>query len=505
MDPIRVFISYCHVDAIWLAEWENEAQALPNPKCLLKQWERAFEESVEFWYDRGNRDGLRGGDLWEKRIFDEIDRSDIAVLLITQDFMLSPFIKNKELPRIKEKFNSNELLVLPVLAQPTRKGDLEKHDLFKLQWTPDSSTSLSRIYEDSKTKFEEAKIQVLDALELMIDKVKKRRDIANKVKNQDIKSASPKENSTQTSKTNGLTKQRKKLVFGAEIAAAAVIIIIFFIMLPKGKSSDIVQLVQEEHIEKQVPQPEISKEMAPTGFTVISSSSSPEPEKKPQNMVWIEGGTFMMGSENGENTEKPAHKVTVNGFYMDKTDVTQEEYNSVMRNNPSHFKDCPECPVEEISWDEAKKYCEKVNKRLPTEAEWEYACKAGSTTKYYWGNEMNGEYAWYEANSEKMTHPVGQKKPNSFGLYDMIGNVREWCNDWYDENYYSNSPLQNPKGPMQKPKSPMQNPKGPIEDTYHYRVLRGGYWNGRDNMRCACRDGYLPAYRNDGVGFRCVQ
>ena len=220
---------------------------------------------------------------------------------------------------------------------------------------------------------------------------------------------------------------------------------------------------------------------------VIAADSSNMPPI--EGMVWIEGGTFMMGSNDGESNEKPVHQVTVSGFYMSKYEVTQAEYEQVMGNNPSKFTDCPTCPVENVSWHDAVAYCEKVGKRLPTEAEWEYACRAGSTGKYYWGDAMDGSYAWYSDNSGGKTHPVGQKLPNAGGLYDMSGNVWEWCSDWYDENYYSSSPAQNPLG----------------ASGGSSRVLRGGSWDDFiDFYRSAGRNYYGPDYRDGYGGFRVV-
>ena len=212
-------------------------------------------------------------------------------------------------------------------------------------------------------------------------------------------------------------------------------------------------------------------------------------EEKIKNMVRIPAGTFVMGSNDGESDEKPARQVTVSGFYMDKTEVTQEQYERVMGNNPGTFKGCPTCPVEMVSWNDAKAYCEKVGKRLPTEAECEYAARAGTSTKYYWGNDMDGDYAWYYNNANSKTHPVGQKKPNAFGLYDMCGNVWEWCSDWYDKNYYRSSPADNPQGAA----------------TGSCRVLRGGSWrNGDYSLRSAGRGWNYPDNRLGYVGFRCA-
>jgi formylglycine-generating enzyme required for sulfatase activity len=158
-------------------------------------------------------------------------------------------------------------------------------------------------------------------------------------------------------------------------------------------------------------------------------------------LVLIPAGSFMMGDENGYNNEKLVHKVNITKpFYLGKYEVTQEQWEAVMGNNPCHFKG-PKNPVEQVSWNDCQKFLEKLNEKvgggrfsLPTEAQWEYACRAGSTTKYCFGNDKSGlgEYAWYdESEGDKtrsagdQTHPVGRKKPNAWGLYDMHGNVGE--------------------------------------------------------------------------------
>ncbi len=145
------------------------------------------------------------------------------------------------------------------------------------------------------------------------------------------------------------------------------------------------------------------------------------------NIVMIPAGEFMAGEPDS------LKGMVLSAFYIDKYEVTQREYEQVMGNNPSEFKGCDNCPVEQVTWFEAKEYCEKVGKRLPTEWEWEKAAKAGTTTTFYWGESksMANDYAWYDKNSED-THPVGKKKPNKYGLYDMAGNVWEWTSSDYD-------------------------------------------------------------------------
>ena len=234
-------------------------------------------------------------------------------------------------------------------------------------------------------------------------------------------------------------------------------------------------------------------------------------------MVLIPAGTFMMGSpeneKNGKSDERQ-HEVTITQpFYMGKYHVTQEQFEILTGKKPSLFKGKRKNPVETVNWFEAVEYCEKLNKQagavklrfaLPTEAQWEYACRAGTQTRFYFGDDESEaeQYAWYEQNAGRGTegvgtHPVGQKKPNSFGLYDMHGNIFDWCLDWYDSKYYSNSPKEDPAGP---PKGEMIKATNSID-----RVLRGGSW-GSPVLECqSSYRGYIsPEDRSPGGGIRVV-
>jgi sulfatase modifying factor 1 len=182
-------------------------------------------------------------------------------------------------------------------------------------------------------------------------------------------------------------------------------------------------------------------------------------EKTGMVFVRIPGGTFKMGSENGNDDERPVHEVKINGFYISKHEVTQAAWRKVMAKSPSRFTGEAN-PVESVSGNDCAIFCSMADVRLPTEAEWEYACRAGTNTEYYWGDRPDGAYVWNNENSAKTTHPAGQKKPNGFGLYDMSGNVWELCQDLYGSDYYASSPNDNPKGP----------------ESGKSHVLRGGCW-----------------------------
>jgi len=255
---------------------------------------------------------------------------------------------------------------------------------------------------------------------------------------------------------------------------------------------------------------ESSAVSAVTTLTVSSPSVS---------MVSISAGSF----NNGTST------VTLSAFHMSKYDITQSQYQAITGNNPSYFSgnsDAASCPVEEVTWYDAVEFCNKLSTaggltpvytitgrtpatgypivsatvsatwtnngyRLPTEAQWEYACRAGTATTYFWGNTSGDPdattetYAWYASNSNNTTHGVGQKLPNPWGLYDIVGDVCQWCWDWYG-SYSSGA---------------QTDPTGPSSGTY--RVTRGGCWGGSSNILASAFRSYLiPCGGNFGIGFR---
>ena len=173
--------------------------------------------------------------------------------------------------------------------------------------------------------------------------------------------------------------------------------------------------------------------------------------------IFVQGGCFQMGDTfgDGDADEKPVHEACVKDFYMGKYEVTQWQWKILISNNPSKFQNGDNYPIEQVSWNDTQEFLKLLIAatgkfyRLPTEAEWEYAARSGGKKEKWAGTSSKdfGDYVWFSGNSESQTHPVGQKKPNSLGLYDMSGNVLEWVQDWYDEKYYRNSPGNNPKGP----------------------------------------------------------
>lgn len=242
-------------------------------------------------------------------------------------------------------------------------------------------------------------------------------------------------------------------------------------------------------------------------------------------LVLIPAGEFLMGSPEGEFAnrfgEQPQHRVRITKpFWLGRYEVTQAEYSQVMETNPSGFSDKGEWkekvvgldprrfPVENVSWDDAVEFCRKLSAlpaersagrvyRLPTEAEWEHACRAGTTGPFHFGDQLNGVQANCDGNDRYGTDTkgpflrrpttVGSYPANPFGLFDMHGNILEWCHDWYDEDYYR--------------KSPVEDPPGPEQGTT--RVRRGGSWYSPGGLcRAATRHRVVPSYRSDDLGFR---
>ncbi len=254
---------------------------------------------------------------------------------------------------------------------------------------------------------------------------------------------------------------------------------------------------------------------AQTPFEIVTKSGV--------EMIYLPGGAFMMGSAQGNPDEAPVHKVEVSAFLIDKVEVTQEMFAKVQLPNPSHWQDSPRKPVERVRWRDAKQYCNERSLleglkpcydektadwdcdssasgyRLPTEAEWEYACRAGSTESYDFGSaDKLRQHSWFADNAENKTHPVGQKRANRWGIFDLYGNVSEWCEDVYSPTYYKESPPSDPLGPS--------NPGKDVK-----RVIRGGSWKSSADMcRTAFRQGERTGntdacFLTDYCGFRCVR
>ena len=231
-------------------------------------------------------------------------------------------------------------------------------------------------------------------------------------------------------------------------------------------------------------------------------AASPSPSKSPAaaperpGMAFVPAGEFMMGTtkddpnlfEHEVEAETPRHPVNVKAFYIDKTEVSHAQFEKFQPGHPRDERSaCDECPMTNVTWFDAKAYCESQGKRLPTEAEWEKAAKGGGDGKQ---PEPFGEHAWFNGNAIKGTKPVGKTKPNGYGIHDMLGNVREWTADWYDPGYYELSPKDDPKGP----------------DKGERKVERGGaFFLPKRSVTTTIRYNHPPTFRLYFLGFRCAQ
>lgn len=244
-------------------------------------------------------------------------------------------------------------------------------------------------------------------------------------------------------------------------------------------------------------------------FVLSIASLAPGRGSNP-GMVSVPKGCFQMGSSSGERDEKPVHEVCLDAFRMDRTEVTNAQFARIVGRNP-HVDDgtCyvwkgaawspgvlplnftgPDQPVVCVDHEQARDYCHKLRESLPTEAQWEYAARAGTQGDSSWSSAVElGRHAWFRDNSDGSTHPVAKKRPNAWGLHDMLGNAWEWVDDWYAATYYGESPVANPRGP----------------DGGAYRVYRGGGWFSAAQGSGPTVRGSLSGKRNrSSLGFRCV-
>lgn len=264
---------------------------------------------------------------------------------------------------------------------------------------------------------------------------------------------------------------------------AALRFTLVLLVLFAGVTQGFAQKKKKKEKEKDITLPMVSKEFL---------------DSIQNNLVWVTGGRFVMGDDGGEADEKPAHEVVVDGFAISKYPVTQRQWTVIMGSNPSEFTGCDQCPIDRVSWDDAQKFIAILNKltgkyySLPTEAEWEYAAKGGLEGKgfRYSGSDDIDQVGWYTGNSNRRPHVVGEKAPNELGLYDMTGNMWEWCQDWYAKFYYELNEKYSPTGPS----------------SGAGRVRRGGSWFTQAiNCRVTTRNNVQQDYKDDSGTFRLVQ
>ncbi len=275
------------------------------------------------------------------------------------------------------------------------------------------------------------------------------------------------------------------------------------LILILGCSSE--QAKESKNVQDEISDLKDSQESFKFEPVSINPEDKPIADNAPEGMVFIKGGCFILGNNFAQVDEAPEHEVCVDDFYLDIYEVTQSRWEKIMGFNPSKFIG-PDRPVEQVTFYDVQEFAETSEGkcRIPTEAEWEYAARGHADSRYFWGNMMNGEYAWFEDNSNGRTHPVGQKKSNQFGVYDIMGTVWEWVSDWYDAAY---------------PRGKQINPTGVIKG--NYKVVRGGAFDSSaGGLRITNRTWLHPKNKvfpkvttygqamneiYNYVGFRCAQ
>jgi formylglycine-generating enzyme required for sulfatase activity len=402
---------------------------------------------VDSWDDTR----LQGGDDWPTEIDQALAAATVAVLFISQHFLASDFIRREELPRILAREQAGKLTVLPIFLRPSTVEDVEFS--FIDQQGKTCKTKLSRFQGYGTPQKPLLKLSRSDREQIYVKLSQRIRALGEQ--------------------ETGQNERRRSL------------------------SEDLEAAYQRK------------EDLRSTGQdTVLPLSPVPGLRDKLRDgslgpaMVWLPGGTFRMGDDSSPyDYEKSVHEVTVSAFSIGQYPVTFEEYDkfceATRRSKPSDRSwGRATRPVIDISWSDAAAYCEWLSQqtgmhyRLLTEAEWEYACRAGNTARYCFGDDEQrlGDYAWYSSNAGGQTHPVGEKLPNAWHLYDMHGNVWEWVRDWYGA--YSSEPQRDPSG----------------RESGSIRVYRGGGWHlGADYCRSAYRRYWLPDYRLHDLGFRLAR
>ena len=508
---IKIFIAYSQKDRAALDDLRTHAAP------LLRQG------NIQIW-DDGE---IVAGEVWDEAIKANLEKADIILLLLSSHSLASEYFYNKEVKDALKRHEAGEAHVVPIILSACL---WKKTPLAKLQGLPTGMTPISKWpnRDDAWNDVWMGLSDLVDELERVevepktVSKEKKYEKEPPEKQTLNLQKSAPgEEHAWEFTVDNGTVSVYEKFLArfpdGFYAAAAQE-------RLENFKADEIAWEFAQEDGRESAIQKYLDK--YPDGLHALSAKvkihvfekdrinaagqkNQEELAERRRNdpfydlMIHIKGGTFEMGDTFGDgyDWEKPVHSVTLSDFSLCKYPVTQGLWKAVMGegNNPSHFKGDDSLPVEVVSWEDAQAFIAALNKksgqqyRLPTEAEWEYASRGGSQSKGYKYSGSNNvkEVAWYYENSGKKTHPVGALKPNELGLFDMSGNVWEWCHDWYDKKYYETC----------KKSGIVVNPVGP--DKGVDRVFRGGYWHNDPRVcRVACRSHAGPGDRYYSLGFR---
>lgn len=502
---LKTFICYAHEDHE-VVEGLKKQLVIFEKKGLLQIWS----------------DGkILPGEHWDKSIKNQLEHAEIILLFISVDFINSDYIEKTELQAALQRHRDGHAILIPIIVRPCHWA--EYFDIGQFQALPNKARP---ILSSHFLHRDEAFFEIAEGLKKTAEDFREKKLAA--AARAEAEAAAEKEQAEKAAKLAAAAKLQRNKDDAAWKAAKELDTIEAYesyldkdYKLHETEAHERIAALEELEAKRRAEQKVKDKAAAIAAEARRAKEEEAEQKRLAKEaqkndpfhhlLVPIKGGSFSMGGDKLDN-EKPIHQVTVPDFQLCKYPVTQAQWKQIMGNNPSHFKG-DDLPVESVSWDEVQEFLKKLNEktgkkyRLPSEAEWEYAARGGqfsigfeyagsndlNEVGWYWENSgdkpLSGDWNWDKitANNGK-THPVGQKKTNELGLYDLSGNVWEWCeDDWH--NSYKLAPNDGSAW--------ADNPRGP------FRVIRGGSWyGGSRDCRAAFRNFLGPDYRVNGVGFR---
>ncbi|MCF8244716.1 MAG: SUMF1/EgtB/PvdO family nonheme iron enzyme [Saprospiraceae bacterium] len=435
----KIFIAYAREDAHLL-------EKLRKPLNVLRR-----NGHCDIFFDGE----IVPGERWDKRLKDELHQADIYILLVTDDFLDSDYINDVELPKALDKEKEGKAKVVPIILRPC----MWQYTLLKEFQVV--------LYEGKPIEPSGGYVHAVEQVARVIEGRNETLRLEREASERRLEEA------RQKAKADLIQNQTVKFVPDPEKLKAVMS------KFEKFKRKD----QQQKRDDGQL----------------FIHSLNPFHDL----MLPIKGGTFKMGDEHGELKAncRLIHEVTIKDFQFCKHPVTQVQWRAVMGSDPQklHFKDCDDCPVESVSWNDVQEFIEKLNEktgekyRLPTEAEWEFAARGGNQSKKYKfsGSNKLDEVAWHSGNSGSKTQPVVERKANELGLYDLTGNVWEWCQDTWHDSYQG---------------APTNGSAWNFSGDQNYRVVRGGSWHDDSRYcRIASRSRYITGDRDSGIGFRLAR
>jgi formylglycine-generating enzyme required for sulfatase activity len=446
---IEIFIAYARVDDPYLQT------LLQHLRSLIRT------DGVTIWHDGV----MEAGAAWEQRIKDAIHRADMILLLVSVASLASDYFYETELQEALARHQKGEVELIPIILRPC--DWMNDPIMRQLQALPKDGRPIV-----SWQIADEAYLDIVTQLRAVVGTIKAKREAAKQI-------AELKQKARHYLGQNDPTETLHYLSLGLAINPTDAALL-------QLQTQAQQHLLEQERIAKEREAKAEREQQAERERQARLIRELPTPIQDLLNdMITVEGGTFIMGSNDGHEREKPIHEVRLNTFQIGKYPITQAQWQAIMNHNPSRFKGAQN-PVESISWNDTQTFIARLNELLdskglssgyclPTEAQWEYAARGGNKSKgyEYAGSNDIYEVAWYDVNSDRKIHPVGQKKSNELGLYDMSGNVWEWCQDeWHDS--YRGAPADG---------SAWQDTVNEKSKTT-LRVVRGGSW---DSLPINCR------------------